>query len=322
MKDLLKRMLAITAAVLAIVAGEAHGQGYPSKPIKIIVPFGPGGSGDITARTFGQFLEAELKQPVVIENKPGANGIIGTEAAKVAPADGYTLLLTTNTTHAANLSLYKKVPYAPLTDFENIGLFGTFGSVAVVPRDSGIHSIRELVEYAKANPGRAFFGYYNSASQMSAELFKAKSGIPMNGVSYKSIGTAVADLLGKQLTVMFMEYVSASSHLESGKLIALGVTGEQRRKAWPDVPAIRELYPGYELTAYLGLAAPAGTPAEIVDSLHMWLNRAIASASVRQQLEKLGMELKPYSRDEYKQFMANEIERWRQYVKTAGIEPQ
>jgi tripartite-type tricarboxylate transporter receptor subunit TctC len=152
--------LLLTWIALLGVAGPAAAQPYPAKPVKIIVPFGPGGSGDITARTFAQYLETRTRQAVVVENKPGANGIIGTEAAKMAPPDGYTLLLTTNTTHAANVSLYRKLPYDALKDFEHIGLFGTFASVAVVPPGSGIQSIPDLVAYAKANPGKVFFGHY------------------------------------------------------------------------------------------------------------------------------------------------------------------
>ncbi len=307
---------------LCCAAGPVHAQAYPNKAIRIIVPFGPGGSGDLTARTFGQYLEAQTKQPVIIENKPGANGIIGTEAAKNAPADGYTLILTTNTTHAANLSLYKKVPYDPIRDFDNIALFGTFGSVAVVPPGSGINSIADLVNASKANPGKFFFGHYNSASQMSAELFRARTGAQLTGVSYKTIGNAVTDLLGRQIQVLFLEYVSGSSHIEGGKVIPLGVTGATRHKAWPGVPAINETYPGYELIAYLGLAAPAHTPPEIVEALHGWVSKALADPGVKQKLDQLGMETRAMPRDEYRRFVAQEIERWSQYVKTAGIEPQ
>ena len=267
----------IFIAAILLAASAAQAQPYPSKPVRIIVPFGPGGSGDTTARTFGHYLETQTRQPVVIDNRAGANGIIGTEAAKTAPPDGYTLLLTTNTAHAANVSLYKQLPYDPLRDFENIGLFGTFGSVAVVPPESGIRS----------------------------ELFRLKAGIALTGVSYKAIGNAVTDLLGGQIQVLFMEYVSGSSHIEGGKLIARGVTGAARHKAWPNVPAINELYPGYELSAYLGLAAPARTLAETVDALHDWLVRSLADA-----------------REEYRGFMAQERNRWAEHVRAAGIAPQ
>ena len=172
LKLLIRAALLIAACAFSAAA---FAQAFPSKPIKIVVAFGPGGSADISARAFGQYVEQQTKQSVVIENKPGANGIIGTELVRAAAPDGYTLQLITNTTHAANLSLYKKVPYDPVKDFEYIGLFGTFGSVATVPADSNIKSIADLVNYSKANPGKVFYGYYNSASQMSAELFRAKT---------------------------------------------------------------------------------------------------------------------------------------------------
>lgn len=312
----------LLACVLLSPPGEAKAQSYPSRPIKIVVPFGPGGSGDITARTFAHFLEGQVKQPVIVENKPGANGIIGTELVKTAPADGYTLLLTTNTTHAANTSLYKKLPYDPLKDFDHIGLFGTFASVAVVPRGTGIQSIPDLVAHAKANPDGVFFGHYNSASQMSAELFKARAGIAMTAVSYKTIGNAVADLMGGQIQVLFMEYVSGASHIEGGKVVPLGVTALKRHKAWPGVPAIAEFYPRYELTAFLGLAAPARTPPDVVEALHRWLLRALADPGVTQAFDRLGMATRAMTRDEYRRYVSREIERWAQHVKAANIEPQ
>jgi tripartite-type tricarboxylate transporter receptor subunit TctC len=309
-------------AVLVGVVAQAAAQPYPSRTVRIVVPFGPGGSGDITARTFAQYLEAQTHQAIVVENKPGANGIIGTEAVKSAPADGYTLLLTTNTTHAANVSLYRNLPYDALKDFEHIGHFGTFASVAVVPAGSGIQSIPDLVAAAKASPGKIFFGHYNSASQMSAELFKARAGIAMTAVPYKSIGNAVADLMGRQIQVLFMEYVSGSSHIESGKLLPLGVTALERHRAWPSVPAIAEFYPGYELTAFLGLAAPARTPADIVDALQALLGRSLADPKVSQAFDKLGMATRVMTREEYRRYVGREIERWRSHVKAAGIEPE
>jgi tripartite-type tricarboxylate transporter receptor subunit TctC len=317
------RAAALAAGLVgALAAAVVQAQTWPAKPVRIIVPFGPGGSGDITARTFGQFLEAQTKQPVVIENRAGANGIIGTEAAKNATADGYTLLLTTNTTHAANVSLYRKLPYDPLRDFEHTGLFGTFGSVAVVTPESGIKSIADLVAFAKANPGKVFYGHYNSASMMSAELFRLRADVPMTGVAYKAIGNATTDLYGGQLQVIFFEYVSGSGPIASGKVIPLGVTGRERHKAWPNVPAIAETYPGFELVAYLGLAAPAGTPPAVVEAVTAWQARAVQDAGVRQAFDKLGMTTRPMTRAEYAAFVREEMERWARYVKAANIQPE
>jgi tripartite-type tricarboxylate transporter receptor subunit TctC len=241
---------------------------YPSKPITLIVPFAPGGSSDIVARAFGNYLQNVAKQPVVVENKAGASGIIGTQYVKGAAPDGYTLELTTNTTHAANVSLYKNLPYDAMKDFEHIAPFGTSASVALVTRELGIKSIADLVNYSKSHPGKVFYGYYNSASQMSAELFRVKTGAAITGASYKAIGNATTDLLGGHIQVVFMEYLPAMSQIKGNRVVPLGVTADKRYRAWPNVPTIGETYPGYEISFHLGLAAPAGTPPEIVDKLH------------------------------------------------------
>ena len=316
----LSRTLLLLAACACAAA--AHAQAYPSKPIRIVVPFGPGGSGDISARAFAQYLETQSKQSVVIDNKPGANGIIGTELVKTSPPDGYTIELITNTTHAANLSLYKKVPYDPVKDFEYIGLFGTFGSVATVVPGKGINTIADLVKYSKANPGKTFFGYYNSASQMTAELFRSRSGADLTGVSYKAIGNAITDLMGGQIQVLFLEYLPALPQLEGGKVIGLGVSGPTRYHAWPNIPAFAETYPGFELTAYLGLAAPAHTPPEALDYLNGLMVKVMQDPAGRAQFEKLGLAIKPMSRPEFRGFAASEVQRWREYVKVSGIQPE
>ncbi len=317
------RFVALAFTALAtLAAGNVTAQTYPSKPIRIVVPFGPGGSGDLMARAFAQYLEGRTRQSVVIENKPGANGIIGTELVKNAPADGYTLMLATNSTHAANVSLYKKLPYDPLRDFENFAPFGTLGSVAVVPPGSPLNSIAAVVAHAKANPGKTFYGHYNSASLMAAELFRVRTGAPLTGVSYKTIGNAITDLIGGQIQVLFLEYASGASHIEGGKLTALGVTGRERHKVWPNVPAIAESYPGFELTAYLGLAAPARLPNDVAETINRWVLDAQADPTIRARLDQLGMTPRALSRDEARRFVQQEIERWVGYVKAAGIEPQ
>ena len=316
----LAHLLLAGTALLATTSVLA--QAWPAKPVRIIVPFGPGGSGDIMARTFAQFLEGQTRQSVVIDNKPGANGIIGTELAKNAAPDGYTLILTTNSTHAANVSLYKKLPYDPVKDFENIAPFGTLGSVAVVPPGSPLNSIPALVAFAKANPGKMFYGHYNSASLMSAELFRVRSGAPMTGVSYKTIGNAITDLLGGQIQVLFLEYASGASHIDGGKLTALAVTGAQRHRAWTGVPTVAEFYPGFELTAYLALAAPARTPPEVADAINGWVVKALADPAVHARMDQLGMTARPMSREQMRGFVQQEIDRWVVYTRAAGIEPQ
>ena len=300
----------------------AQAQTSPNKPIRLVVPFGPGGSGDITARAFAQYLEALIKQPVVIDNRAGANGILGTEVVKNAPADGYTMLLTTNTTLAANLSLYKKVPYDPLKDLDHVGMFGTAASVALVLKGSGINSVADLVTYAKANPDKVFYGHYNSASQMTAEMFRVKTGAPMTGVPYKAIGSALQDFYGKQLQVMFIEYLPAMAQIDNGKVLALGVTAPTRFKTWPNVPAIAETYPGSELGFFLGLAAPAGTPPEVMKKMEGWLSAALKDEAFLARLNQLGLEPSKLSRADYTKFVGSEITRWAQVIKDAGVQPE
>jgi tripartite-type tricarboxylate transporter receptor subunit TctC len=322
MKNLVRILKLSIWLTLSVSATLANAQAFPSKPIKIVVPFGPGGSGDITARAFGQYLESQFKQSVVIENRAGANGILGTEAVKNAPADGYTLLLTTNTTLAANLSLYKKVPYEPMKDFEHLGQFGTAASVAMVSKDSGIRTSADLAAYAKANPGKVFFGHYNSASQMTAELFKVQSGAPMTGIPYKNIGSAVQDFYGGLLQVLFLEYLPAMAHIDNPKATAIGVTGATRFKPWPNVPAIGETYPGYELGFFLGLAAPAGTPPDVVRKLDGAIASALKDEAFLARLAQLGLEPSKVSKAEYPRFIQSEITRWAQVIKDAGIKPE
>ena len=314
--------VACATIAFAIVANAVWAQPFPNKPIKIIVPFGPGGSGDITTRVFGKFLEEQWKQPVVVENRVGANGIIGTEALKNSAPDGYTLAMSTNSTHAAAPYLVKKLPYDPIKDFEHVGLFGVFGSVALVPVNSPFKSIPELAAYANANPGKVFFGYFNTSSQIPGELLKAMADLPIQSVPYKTISNAVPDLIGGQIQFMFMDYVAASSHIASGKLIPIAITEGKRLERWPNVPAVAEFYPGYEVQAFLSLAAPAGTPKPIVAKINLAMREAQSNPAFKGQLEGMGLRLQPMTPEEYRAFLLNELERWGRYFKAAKIEPQ
>jgi tripartite-type tricarboxylate transporter receptor subunit TctC len=317
---------ALLIATLSLIGlfnnAQAQNASYPSQPIKIIVPFGPGGSADIMARNFGQYLEAKSKQSVVVENKPGANGILGTEYVKNAASDGYTLLLTTNTTVAANLSLYKKVPYDPIKDFKNIGSFGTSASVILVNKDLKIESLSDLVRFAKSNPGQVFFAYYNSASQVTAELFKLRTGAPLTGIPYKSISNAIQDFYGNQIQVIFMEYLPAMAQIQSGRVNALGVTDTTRYSAWPNVPTIAETYPGYELTFFLGLGAPAGINKEVNSYLENAMAEANKDPSFVSRLGQIGMSPSKVSSANYQNYLSDEIKSWAKIIQRAGIKPE
>jgi tripartite-type tricarboxylate transporter receptor subunit TctC len=304
------------------LANLSFGQAYPKKPIVLIVPFGPGGSGDIMARTFAQYLEANLKQTVIVDNRPGADGMVGTEYVKNAAPDGYTLLLTTNTTMAANPMFYKKVPYDPLKDFEHIGLFGQAASVVLVPKDSPLNSITDLVAASKANPEKFFYGHYNSASRMTAEMLKTRTGAKMTGIPYKSIGSALQDFYGGQTQVIFIEYPPAKAQIAGGKVKALGVTGATRFKEWSTIPAVNETYPGYDLGFYLGLGAPAGLPPEILRTLTTQLETALKDPAFIAKVNNLELEPGKLNYDQYQKFVRSEKDRWAKIVPEAGIQPE
>ena len=300
----------------------SHAQNFPRKPIVLVVPFGPGGSGDLIARTFAQYLEASAKQTIIVDNKPGADGIVGTDFVKNAAPDGYTLLLTTNTTMAANSVFYKKIPYDPLRDFDHIGLFGQAASVALVPKDSPLNTIADLVAATKAAPDKFFYGHYNSASRMTVEMLKTRTGAKLTGIPYKAISGALQDFYGAQTQVLFVEYPPAKAQLAGGKVKALGVTGSSRFREWPTIPAINETYPGYELGFYLGLAAPAGLPADVLQFLTSQLETALKDPAFIAKVNNLELDPGKLNRDQYLKFVRAEKDRWAKIVPEAGIQPE
>jgi tripartite-type tricarboxylate transporter receptor subunit TctC len=300
----------------------SHAQNFPRKPIVLVVPFGPGGSGDLIARTFAQYLEASAKQTIIVDNKPGADGIVGTEFVKNAAPDGYTLLLTTNTTMAANSVFYKKIPYDPLRDFDHIGLFGQAASVALVPKDSPLNTIADLVAASKAAPDKFFYGHYNSASRMTVEMLKTRTGAKLTGIPYKAVGGALQDFYGAQTQVLFVEYPPAKAQLAGGKVKALGVTGSTRFREWPTIPAINETYPGYELGFYLGLGAPAGLPADVLNFLTSQLETALKDPAFIAKVNNLELDPGKLNREQYLKFVRAEKDRWAKIVPEAGIQPE
>jgi tripartite-type tricarboxylate transporter receptor subunit TctC len=248
--------------------------------------------------------------------------LIGTEALRTTAPDGYTLSIATNSTHAAALYLVKKQLYNQTEDFEHIGLFGLLGTVALVRAGSPYKTLAELVAYAKANPGQVFFGYADTSSQVAAELLKARAALPVEGVQYKGIGNALTDLMGGRIQFMFANYVTSSGQIRGGKVLPIAVTEAQRSPLWPAVPTVAETYPDYELHAFAGLVAPRGTPKEIVRKINEAMRRVLTDPAFKSQLIQLGMTPKPMTSDEYRTFLAKETAQWKEYVKTAKIEPQ
>ena len=294
---------------------------FPSKPITIIVPFAAGGTTDILARVVGQALSTELGQPVVIENRAGAGGNIGAQAAARSPADGHTLFMGTVGTHAINASLYKKLPFDPIKDFAPLTRVANVPNLLVANPAQPYKTVGELIAYAKANPGKINFGSSGSGSSihLSGELFNALAKVDMVHVPYKGSAPAVTDLLGNQIAIMFDNMPSAIQHVRSGKLRALAVTTAKRSPELPNVPTIAEAgVPGYEATSWFGLFAPAGTPAAVVTRLNTAIVKILASADVKKKITEQGGEVYSEKPEQFAAFIQKEAVKWGKVVRDSG----
>ena len=311
-----------SAIALATQGRSAIAQDTKSRATQIIVPFAPGGSGDITARLVGQYLAEKTGTAVAVEIKPGANGIIGVEAARLAPADGKTLLLATTSTHAANPSLYKKLPYDPEKDFQTVGVFGSGGSYLLVNPQAPYQNLPDFIAHAKARPGALNYGHFNASSQVPGVLLKSLGGLELVSVPYKTIGAAMNDLIAGILQVIFVDTAAGDAYVSSGRLRAIAVTRPKRWSRFPDLPALAEVWPEFSLTGFLGLAVPAGTPRGTMETLNGHINDAILSESIRAKLEAFGFSPVRMNLDECAQHIRAERRKWAQYISLAGIEPQ
>ena len=311
----------IAAAALASLAMLAHAQAWPSKPIKWVVPFAPGGTTDILARTVGEKLALALGQPVIIENKPGAGGGVGAEfTAKSAP-DGYTIMGGTISTHAINASLYKNLPYDPVKDFVAITLIARVPNMLVVNPAVPAKDVKELIALLKANPNKySFASSGNGTSQhLSGELFKAMSGTDMQHIPYKGSPPALQDVMGGQVTMTFDNITTAWPLAKAGKLRALAVTTAKRSSVAPEVPTLAESgLPGFEVGSWQGVFAPAGTPPEIVKRLNAEIVKALNLPDVREKLSGLGAEIVADSPEEFSALVKAEVEKWAEVVKKSG----
>ena len=316
----MKRWIRLLAALVTAAAAQA--QVYPSKPVKLIVPFPAGSATDQVARLVGQQLQDALKQPFVVENKPGAQGAIAAEFVAKSAHDGYTLLVTTNTPQAANVSLFKKLAYDPVKDFAPVARIGTTSFMLMVKADSPIRDLKGFLADARAKPGKLSAGYGSSGSQVSLAMLKSMGKLDVVEVPYKGIPQAVTDVLGGTLSFTFVDLSNALAQAKGGKLRGLAVTSATRTPLAPDMPAVAEELKGFELIAWFALMAPAGTPAEIVQRLHDVTVKGIAKAEMKEKFAAIGVDVSPMNPTELAKFIQSEIAHWAKLVKLAGIQPE
>jgi tripartite-type tricarboxylate transporter receptor subunit TctC len=318
------RLMIALACALAL-GSPATAQDFPNKPIRIIVPFGPGGGGDIVGRIFGQALQEKLGQPVVVENKPGAAGTLGNEMIARAEKDGYTIGVMTAGQVIAG-AMNKSLRYDPATAFEPISQVGTASLMLVARADFPAGNVDELIAAAKADPGKINVASpgFGATQHMSGELFKQMAGIDMVSVQFRTTPEAVTAVLGKQVDVLFDTVLAVIGQVQSGQLKAIAVTSKDRFPIVPDVPAIAEsaAMRGYDVSTWYGFFGPRGIPPEIVARLNKALNEALMDASVRDKLTKAGVTVKGSTPDEFGKFMADELARWNKVREAAGIAQQ
>ena len=314
----------LAAAALAFTALAAGAQGFPEKPITFVVPFAAGTATDQIARALGNAITAETKQSVVIDNKAGASGFIAPQFVAKAPADGYTVLVTTNTTHAANEHLYKKLPYDPVKDFAPIAGLGKGGQIMVVAPTFPAKTVAEFIALAKKEPGKYSFGSGSSSSRMAGELLQQMADIKLLHVPYKSNTLAVTDLMGGQIHMMITDTATGLPQVKGGKLRALGMSSAKRSPLAPDVPTIAEAgVKGYEMGYWFAAYAPAKTPPAVVAKLNELLVKAAKSESAKAAFyEPTGTEVFTSTPDEMAKFQTAESQKWGRIVKAAGIEAE
>jgi tripartite-type tricarboxylate transporter receptor subunit TctC len=309
--------------VLTLFAGYANSveTTYPTKPVRLVVPFPAGGTTDTIGRLIGQQLSARLGQQFVIDNRPGAAGGIGADIVAKASADGYTILLGTVATHSINPSLYARLPYDAVRDFAPISLLATSPNVLVVNPMLPARSVQELVALAKAKPGALTFasGGNGTTHHLAGELFKGMAGVDMTHVPYKGNAPAITDVIGGQVNVMFDNIGNSLPHIKAGKLRALAVTGPVRSPVLPNAPTLAELgFGGYNITPWFGLFAPAGTPQTIITRLNAAVNAALHDKQVRDLLRSEGIEAQGNSLEQFRAFLQAESVRWSKLVKESG----
>jgi tripartite-type tricarboxylate transporter receptor subunit TctC len=295
---------------------------YPSKPIRWISPWPPGGANDVFSRDIGRKLSDAFGQPVIVDNRPGAAGTIGSDVAAKAPADGYTVVMGSSPTHAIAPSLYPQLPYDPVRDFTAVTLVGTVPNVLVVHPALAAKNVKELIALAKASPGRLNFASAgNGTSQhLSGELFKTLAGVDMVHVPYKGTAPAMVDLIAGQVQLAFDNVTTIVPYIQAGKLRALAVTPAKRSAILPDVPTVAEAgVPGYEASVWFGVFAPAGTPQPVIARLHAEILKALNTADLRARMVAMGTDISGMGPAEFQAFVRKEVPKWAEVVRKANV---
>ena len=310
----------LVVVLISMLSAAAHAQGFPNKPVKLVVPYPPGGPTDIVARVVGQRLSEQTGQQFIVDNRAGAGGNIGAEAVARSPADGYTLLVAT-TAHAINMSLFRKLGYNTLKDFAPVSPL-THGPLVIVANPAlPAQNVRELIALARAKPGAINFASSGNgqSTHLSGELFNAMAGVKMTHVPYKGSSPALTDVMGGQASLMFDTMLSAMPFVKSGKLKALAVTSAKRSPAAPDLPTVAESgLPGYETIAWNGIVAPTGTPKEVIARLSAELKRALEMPEVREKFAAQGFAAAWSTPEEFAAFLKAEVDKWAPVVKASG----
>lgn len=322
MKFLFVRVFIVFIAFIANVS--AQSQPYPNKPIKIISPFATGGIADTFSRVVGQGLSESLGQPVVVENKTGSGGNIGADFVAKAPADGYTLVMGNIGSHAVNPYLIKNMPYDPLKDFEPVAYVLDAEGLLVVNPAIPVKNVNELIAYVKARPGQVSYGSggMGTTSHLAGELFKSLAKVDMTHIPYKGNAPAITDLIGGQTQVMFATMPTVLPYVKTDKLKALAVIGSSRASSLPDVPTVAETLPGFDVSNWIGIFAPAGTPKPIISKLNAEIIKIMQQPAVQKRLETEGAKFKPMTPEAFGAFQKNEALKWSKTIKDAGIKPE
>jgi tripartite-type tricarboxylate transporter receptor subunit TctC len=322
-----RRALASWLGCVAVVfccgaAGGALAQAYPARPIRLLLPYGPGGNSDIAARVLAQKLSESMRQQVIIDNRPGAGGIVATELARKAEPDGYTLLWL-NAGHAVSVSLYKSLPYDPVRDFMPVSTVGFATLALLVNAASPLNSVKALVAFARANPGKFNIGvtFVGSTNHVSAELFKSMAGLDTQVVPFKTTPALIGAVSSNDAQAIFEFIPPVLPFIKSGALRALGVTSDRRDAGLPDVPTLAEAgLPGYEASAWNGVAVPVKTPRVVIDRLNREINAAIAMPEMKQRLQDLGIDARGSTPQSFREVLAADIAKWQTVIQKAKIE--